>query len=184
MSGSMTGRRLLPALLLAGLCAAVLPACTKARAQTPAAPPALNVPEAPGRMNIPVNPDPEPPPEPPPAQTTDKPVTAPPVTKPRPTPTPAAPPPAQPPVTDPPPAPVRLAQSEFEGKARDRLAVAVREIAKVKKDGLPGAAREQYDSAERFIRMAKSALSVKNFVYAFYCADKAATLAELLVKRV
>jgi outer membrane biosynthesis protein TonB len=183
MKDSMTGRRLLPALILAGLSAAALPACSKARAQTPAPPPALNVPDAPGRMNIPVNPDPVPPPEPPPVQSTDKPVTAPPVTKPRPTPAPAAPPPAQP-APDPPPAPVRLAQSEFEGKARERLSVAVREIAKVKKEALQGAAREQYDSAERFIRMTKSALSVKNFVYAFYCADKAATLAELLVKRV
>ena len=56
-------------------------------------------------------------------------------------------------------------------------------MGKVKKDALPRSAREQFDSAERFIKMARSALGVKNFVYAYYCADKAATLAELLVKR-
>jgi outer membrane biosynthesis protein TonB len=185
MKSLMTGRRMLPALSLAVLCAAALPACTKARAQTPA-PPALNVPDAPGRMNIPVTADPVPPPEPPPATTADKPVTGPPAsatTKPRPTPTPAPTPPVQTPVTDPPPAPVRLAQSNSEDRARNRLNDAVRDLGKVKKDALPRGAREQYDSAERFIRAAKSALSVKNFVYAFYCADKAATLAELLVKR-
>jgi outer membrane biosynthesis protein TonB len=188
MKSSMTRRRLLPALILGVLCTAALPACSKARAQTPAPPPALNVPEAPARMNIPVNPDPVPPPEPPPAATADKPVTGPPAsttTKPRPTPTPTPTPapPVQTPVIEPQPGPVRLAQSNSEERARVRLAEAVRDIGKVKKDTLPRAAKEQYDSAERFIRAAKSALSVKNFVYAFYCADKAATLAELLVKR-
>ncbi|HVQ41848.1 MAG TPA: hypothetical protein VMS54_06570 [Vicinamibacterales bacterium] len=43
-------------------------------------------------------------------------------------------------------------------------------------------AREQYDSAKRFVRMAEDKLREKNFVYAEYCADKAATLASLLVK--
>jgi|SRR5687768_8299769 len=185
MKSSMTRGRLLPALILGVLCTAALPACSKARAQTAAPPPALNVPDAPARMNIPVNPDPVPPPEPPPAATADKPVTGPPAsttTKPRPTPTPAPAPPVQTPVIEQ-PAPVRLAQSNSEERARARLAEAVRDIGKVKKDTLPRAALEQYDSAERFIRAARSALSVKNFVYAFYCADKAATLAELLVKR-
>ena len=185
MKSSMTGRRLLPALILGVLCTAALPACTKARAQTPAPPPALNVPDAPARMNIPVNADPVPPPEPPPVAASDKPVTGPPAattTKPRPTPTPTPAVPVQTPVPDP-PAPVRLAQSNSEDRARARLAEAMRDIGKVKKDALPRAAQQQYDSAERFIRAAKSALSVKNFVYAFYCADKAATLAELLVKR-
>jgi hypothetical protein len=186
MKRSMTRRRLLPALILGVLCTAALPACSKARAQTPVPPPALNVPDAPARMNIPVNPDPVPPPEPPPAATADKPVAGPPAsttTKPRPTPTPTPPPAVQTPVIETQPSPVRLAQSNSEERARTRLAEAVRDIGKVKKDTLPRAAQEQYDSAERFIRAAKSALSVKNFVYAFYCADKAATLAELLVKR-
>jgi outer membrane biosynthesis protein TonB len=181
----MAGRRLLPVLLLGALGTASLPACTKARAQTPGPPPALNVPDTPERMNIPVNPDPIPPPEPPPVPPAEKPVVAPPAsatTKPRPTPTPTASP-VVPPPADTSPAPVRLAQSGVEEQARNRLAVAVRDMAKVKKDALPRSAREQFDSAERFIKMARSALDVKNFVYAYYCADKAATLAELLVKR-
>jgi hypothetical protein len=43
-------------------------------------------------------------------------------------------------------------------------------------------AREQYDSAQRFVHLAEAKLLEKNFVYADYCADKAATLASLLVK--
>jgi len=56
------------------------------------------------------------------------------------------------------------------------------DLKRVQKALLSADAKEQYESAERFVRMAEDALRTKNFVYAFYCADKAATLASLLVK--
>ena len=168
-----------------GLAAVGAAGCLKARAQTPAPPP-LNVPDAPERINIPVKPDPQPVVEPP-AAVIDKPAVTQPAAsskpKPTPAPTPATPPPAQPPAGDPPPAPVAVATTEWETKARDRLIFAEREIQKVRSDGLPRVSQEQYDSAKRFIAMANRAVVVKNFVYAYYCADKAATLAELLLKR-
>ena len=56
------------------------------------------------------------------------------------------------------------------------------DLKRVQRASLSADAKEQFDSAERFARMAEDALRTKNFVYAFYCADKAATLASLLVK--
>ncbi len=187
MNACMTVR-LLPLVLVAGLSLTTLPACTKVRAQAPAPPPALNVPDGPPRINLPVDPVPAPPAEPPAASTVDKPVTTPPAastTRPRPTPpsTTTPPPPGQPPANDPPPAPVRLGQIDAEKRATDRLATAEREILRVKREALPRDAQEQHDSATRFIRMAKNAMTAKNYVFAYYCADKAATLAALLVKR-
>jgi hypothetical protein len=52
----------------------------------------------------------------------------------------------------------------------------------VRRDALGREAQSQYDNAMRFIRTTQQALAAKNFVYAAYCADKAATLAALLVK--
>jgi hypothetical protein len=43
-------------------------------------------------------------------------------------------------------------------------------------------ARAQFDQAKRFLEQAEGALKVKNFVYAEQLADKAASLAALLVK--
>ena len=40
----------------------------------------------------------------------------------------------------------------------------------------------QYNSAKGFIRQAEDALKVKNYVYAAQLADKAATMAALLLK--
>ena len=65
---------------------------------------------------------------------------------------------------------------------RARLKQARDDLKRVQRSLLSADAKEQYDSAERFARMADAAISAKNFVYAGYCADKAATLASLLVK--
>ena len=72
--------------------------------------------------------------------------------------------------------------AELEARARERIASAERDLGRVSRGSLPSAARDQYDSANRFIRMAKDALTARNVVYAAYCADKAATLASLLGK--
>ena len=74
------------------------------------------------------------------------------------------------------------AGADVEKNARERLNRAEADLKLVQPRSLPADAREQYDSAERFVRMAHDAIRVKNFVYALYCADKAATLASLLVK--
>ena len=72
--------------------------------------------------------------------------------------------------------------AELETRARERLDRAEKDLARVTRSALGADARDQYDSAVRFIRMAKDAIAAKNFVYAASCADKAATLAALLVK--
>jgi len=72
---------------------------------------------------------------------------------------------------------------ELAMRAKDRLSNADRDLARVPVASLGADAREQYESAKKFVRMAKDALTAKNYVYAAYCADKAATLAALLNKR-
>jgi hypothetical protein len=156
--------------------------CQQVKASTPGPEPiALAMPEPPARLLFPVTVEPPPPP----------PVTPP--DKPEPTPVPGKPRPAPPPVTNPPatnppaetgpPAVVKMsAQAELESLAKDRLAAAQRDLSKIDRRALSPAARDQFDSAQRFIKMTQDALSVRNFPYASYCADKAATLAALLVK--
>jgi hypothetical protein len=165
-------------------CAVAAPACTKAQARTPAVdpiePPPLTTPEPPSRLKLPVSVDP-------PASagsTTEKPSV--PAGRGKP---PVATPPAggsttPPPATPPEPAtsPVIQAGPDVEQKARDRLKKAQEDLKRVQRASLSADAKDQYDSAQRFARMADDALRAKNFVYAQYCADKAATLASLLVK--
>jgi len=168
-------------------CALAASACTKVQARTPAPlptpaePPPLATPEPPSRLKVPVPVDPPPPG----GSVTDKPAAAG-ANRAK----PATPPPASstaPPVTPPatPPetvTPVIQAGADVEKSARERLDRAVSDLKRVQKSSLPADAREQFDSAERFVRMARDAMTLKNFVYAAYCADKAATLASLLVK--
>jgi hypothetical protein len=172
----------LAAILL--ICAVAVSACSKAQARTPAAepvePPALATPEPPSRLKLPVAiVDP-------PASTgttTEKPSAPPNRGKPIATPpagasstTPAATPP------EPATTPVIQAGPQVEQRARERLAQAQSDLKKVQPSSLTADAHEQYKSAQRFVRMADDAMQAKNFVYAVYCADKAATLASLLVK--
>jgi len=175
-----SGRRVNVAAALI-FCAIAAPACTKVQARTPAAepvePPPLATPEPPSRLKLPVSVDP-----PPPAgATTEKPTTS---TGKPPAPPPAAgsstPPPATPPERT--TSPVIQAGPFVEQKARDRLKQARDDLKRVQRSSLSADAKEQYDSAQRFVRMADDAIGAKNFVYAGYCADKAATLASLLVK--
>lgn len=167
--------------LVTALCAGALSACTKAQARTPGPAPvpvSLEMPEPPPRTPIPVAVNP--PPEPPPQASTDRPAQGA-VTRPRP---PQSQVNAPPPTVEPPP-PVMLpgAQAEFQARAKERLADAERDLGRVQRSSLGSReARDQFDTAERFIRMARDAMAARNFVFAASCADKAATLAELLVK--
>ena len=171
--------------LAAGLGAAMLTlsACNKVQAKTPGpAPTPLVVPDPPMRLHLPV--DVEPPPPPPP--TTEKPAaptTPPPRQKPAPTPTVTpTPPAASTGETTPPPVVQTNDQAQNEARARDHLRNAEHNLSKVQPTSLPRAAQDQYESAQKFVRMAKEALTARNYVYAASCAEKAATLAALLVK--
>lgn len=73
-------------------------------------------------------------------------------------------------------------QLELEARTKERLERANKDLLRVSVGSLGKDAQEQYQSAKRFVRMAQDALIAKNFVAAFYCADKAATLASLLAK--
>ena len=165
-------------------CAVAAPACTKVQARTPAAepvdPPTLATPEPPSRLKLPVSVDP-----PASAGSTTEKTSAPPNRGKPPVAAPPAgssttPPPATPP--EPVTSPVIQAGPDVEQKARERLRQAQNDLKRVQRASLSLDAREQYDSAQRFVRMTDDALRAKNFVYAQYCADKAATLASLLVK--
>ena len=154
------------------------------QSKTHAPPPALTVPEPPTRVVVPVNVDP---PAPPPA-TTEKPA---PATSPRPTGArPAATPVATPTPTPVPPAteatpPVLQTSAnpaELETKARERVDRAQKDLQRITRSSLGKDAQDQYDSAARYVRMAGDAMKMKNFVYASFCADKASTLAGLLIK--
>jgi hypothetical protein len=168
-------------LLLLGLVVST-GACKKLQAKTPAPPPPMLVtPDPPGRLVIEVPLDP---PVAPPAST-EKP--APPATG-KPTGNRGAPPPTNPPTSPPPdtnPPPVLqtgASLAELEARATERLERAQKDLDRVVRSTLGANARDQYDAAARFIRLARQAMTDKNFVYAHYCADKAATLASQLVK--
>ena len=170
---------------VAGLGAAslALSGCTKVQAKTPgpAPTPPLAVPDPPIRLYLPV--DVEPPPPPP---ATEKPTpTTTPANRPRPTPTPTptpAPPATSAGETTAPPVVQTSDQAQNEAKAREHLRNAENNLQKVQSKPLGRAAQDQYESAQKFVRMTKEALIARNYVYAVYCAEKAATLAALLVK--
>jgi hypothetical protein len=180
----MTRAGLVRLAIAAGLGAALLTlsACNKVQAKTPAAAPApLAVPDPPLRLKVPVDVEPPPPPSPP----AEKP--APPTTPtkgPRPTPTPAPTPP--PPATSAgetaPPVVQTNDQAANEKRAREQLHNAQTNLARVQPKSLGRAAQDQYESAQKFVRMTIEALNARNYVYAVSCAEKAATLAALLVK--
>ena len=162
------------------LCAFAGAGCTKVQARTPgpapvveAAPP-LETPAPPSRLKVPVPIDAPATPSP----TNDKPGST--ANRPKPAIPPAST--TAPPATPPETTPVVQAPADFEQRARERLARAKADLGKVQKNSLPPDAQEQFVSANRFVRMAEEAITARHFVYASYCADKAATLASLLVK--
>jgi hypothetical protein len=164
--------------LLLALCAGAA-ACGKVQAKTPAPPPALTVPEPPTRVVMPVNVDPPATEKPVPATTT-RPTAGRPAATPvaSPTPTPA------PPTTEatPPVLQTSANLADLENKARERVEKAQKDLGRITRKSLGKDAQDQFDSAERFLRMATDAMKMKNFVYASFCAEKASTLAELLIK--
>ncbi len=159
--------------------AAAVSACGKTQARMPEPTPPLDVPAPPPRVVIPVTvkvPEP-PPPDPLPVET---PPARPPATAGAP---PSRPPERTPPVVEPPPVLQTTSNTAaIEQKARDLVAAARRDLARVDRRKLGVNARDQFDTARRFIRMADEALATKNYLYAQQLAESAAALAGGLVK--
>lgn len=65
---------------------------------------------------------------------------------------------------------------------RDLLGRAARDLSRVNAAALNGDGRAQYDQASRFIQQAEDALKSRNIVFAGKLADKAATMAAVLVR--
>ena len=180
--------RVLPAHAAAAvLLVAGVSACGKVKASVPQPLPALEMPAPPGRLIVPtIIPDPVPEPVAPatvqpPARQNNPPAarpeqrTTPPATSTPPLPEPT--PPAAPPVllTTP-------NVGDLEQKARNNMEAARRDLGKVNAKALSADARLQYETALQYIGQADDALKMKNYVFAAQLAEKAATLASLLVK--
>lgn len=65
---------------------------------------------------------------------------------------------------------------------RDLLVRATRDLSRVNVTTLNSDGRAQYDTARRFIQQAEDALKTRNIVFAGKLADKAATMAAVLVR--
>ena len=65
---------------------------------------------------------------------------------------------------------------------RDLLTRATRDLSRVNSASLNSDGRAQYETARRFIQQAEDALRARNIVFAGKLADKAATMAAVLVR--
>lgn len=162
--------------------------CAKARASEPPAMPTLAPPEAPPRVVAEYEPDPPLPAAPVPPDTVSPPPRAarPPRREaPRAEPVeetvpaaPAAPTPATPALTLQTPA----ASAQAEQSVRGLLAKAARDLGRVDYQMLDNDGKAQYDTARRFMQQADEALKARNVRFAGTLADKAATMAAVLVR--
>lgn len=73
-------------------------------------------------------------------------------------------------------------ESQTAAAIRDLLLRASRDLARVNAASLNNDGRAQYDTARRFIQQAEDALRTRNIVFAGKLADKAATMAAVLVR--
>lgn len=73
-------------------------------------------------------------------------------------------------------------ESQTVAAIRDLLGRATRDLSRVNAASLNGDGRAQYEQARRFIEQAEDALKSRNIVFAGKLADKAATMAAVLVR--
>jgi hypothetical protein len=164
--------------------------CAKAKAQVEPEMPVLEPLPAPPRVVAVYEPEvePAPPVEPEPAETTQ-------TVRPRPSRPPnrtdtARPDPAPVqaparPATPPPSLTLKPAagnEAKTEASIRDLLGRASRDLGRSNYNGLDPDGRAQYDTARRFLQQAEEALKSRNYVFAGKLADKAATMAAVLVR--
>ncbi len=176
--------------LVCGLAAAgALAGCAKAQAVAAPSMPTLAPPEVPPRVVAEYQPDPPLPAAP----VSPEAVTAPP-RPPRPprreTPRPEAPadepqgPPVAVPATPPPALALQMpgASAKADQSVRALLAQAARDLGRVDYQALDTDGRAQYETARRFMQQADDALKARNVMFAGKLADKAATMASVLLR--
>jgi len=78
--------------------------------------------------------------------------------------------------------PTAGSESQTAAAIRGLLDRATRDLSRVNSASLNHDGRAQYDTARRFIQQAEEALKARNIVYAGKLADKAATMAAVLVR--
>jgi len=161
--------------------------CATARASVPPPPPTLAAPDVPPRIVAEYLPDPPLPAEPVSTEAVaasprlDRPVRR----DPRRPDAPAEP--LQTPPAAPAPAPSLAMQNtganaKADQSVRSLLAQANRDLGRVVYQTLDADGRVQYDTARRFMQQADEALKARNVVFAGKLADKAATMAAVLVR--
>jgi hypothetical protein len=176
--------------------AGVSTGCTKTRARTEPEMPALAMPPPPPRLIAPVESEPLPAvaqPEEAPARQRPRPSTRPqtraerptdPKGEPKPDPVVEAPHEEAPAADSPQLKPVQSGDDvTVERRIREVLTQASGDLNRVDYGALGSDTQAQYDTAKRFIQQAYEALKTKNFVFAANLADKAATLAAVLLGR-
>jgi hypothetical protein len=174
-------------------------ACARPHAVTQPEAPVLDAPAPPPRVIVPLEPEPLPavPPPSAPAKTPARPRPRDVPARPEPT-APARPETGKPetqvprpdPSTETPPAPAEMLQivppgteEETERAIQTLLGRATADLNRVDYRALNADARTQYDTAKRFVQQATVALRERNLVFAARLADKAATMAAVLVGR-
>ncbi len=78
--------------------------------------------------------------------------------------------------------PIPGSEAQTVSAIRDLLARAARDLSRVNAGALNSDGRAQYDTARRFLQQAEEALKARNIVFAGRLADKAATMAAILVR--
>ena len=73
-------------------------------------------------------------------------------------------------------------ETQTAAAIRDLVARAARDLARVNQAALNADGRTQFDTARRFLQQAQEALNARNLVFAGKLADKAATMAAVLVR--
>jgi hypothetical protein len=165
-----------------GACAA------KAQVRTEAELPLLDPPSPPPRVVVQYEPEPEPIAAVPPVENAvpAKPAARPSRPEQRPEPVPATPDPvetvARPPAPSLTLSPTPGTEAQTVVAIRDLLGRATRDLSRVNPASLNTDGKAQYESARRFIQQAEDALKTRNVVFAGKLADKAATMAAVLVR--
>ena len=192
-------RRAWPQALAAPLLMAAVgaSACASVHAKAPSDSPPLDMPAPPPRVVEPIETE-----TPPPVPLVEEPArhaparpAAPPARRdtprteaPKPDPKPESPPPPEPakPAEEPakPSTPLQTGspqtEAESEQRIRGTLARAKADLGRINVRGLNADARQQYQTAERFVSQAEESLRQKNLVFARSVADKAAAIAAQL----
>jgi len=73
-------------------------------------------------------------------------------------------------------------ETQTAAAIRDLMARAARDLSRVNQAALNADGRTQFDTARRFLQQAEEALKTRNIVFAGKLADKAATMAAVLVR--